>query len=86
MTTEDSERLEQLVATISARLRPLCAEWPEDAFTEMVRGLAAITLRYEGKGTGVIYDRRTTDRLLEEMKNALDKSVSTRRRHDEEHP
>jgi hypothetical protein len=37
-------------------------------FDEMVRGLAALTLKYERSSAPGAYDRRTTDRLIDEMK------------------
>lgn len=57
---------------MSNRLRPLCADWPDDVFNEMVRRLAEITLKYEGDATTGIYDRRTSERLRGELRTMLD--------------
>jgi hypothetical protein len=78
VTPENPVRVDALVETMAARLRPLCADWPEDAFNEMVRSLAEITVKYEGVATGGVYDRRTTDRLVEEMRATLLRSVAVR--------
>jgi hypothetical protein len=78
MTQEEtSRRRAALIASMHTRLRPLCAEWPEPAFQEMVERLADITLRYEGVlPLGSSYDRRTTDRLIAEMRHLLERSES----------
>lgn len=66
------------MADIADRLRPLCVGWPEESFNEMVRGLAAVTLKYEGHATTGTYDRRSTDRLVAELKDALERSMRSR--------
>lgn len=45
---DETFRLETLIAHMTPRLRPICAEWPEEVFSAMVRRLAEITLKYEG--------------------------------------
>jgi hypothetical protein len=80
MPTEDTARVDELVATMSARLRPLCADWPERVFHEMVTRLARITIRYEGSVTTGVYDRRRTERLVEEMRAMIEKSEAERQR------
>lgn len=66
------------MADIADRLRPLCEGWPEESFTEMVRGLAAVTLKYDGHATAGAFDRRSTDRLVSELKDALERSMRSR--------
>lgn len=63
----------ELVAALTQRLKAICAEWPEQEFQEMVEHLADITMKYEGRISSV-YDRRTTDRLLTELNEVLDRS------------
>ena len=65
-------RREALIENMSSRLRPLCADWPDDAFHEMVKRLADITLKYEGRATTAIYDRRATDSLRGDVRTMLD--------------
>lgn len=78
MTSDDTLRLQALVSDIGARLRPLCSEWPEGVFDEMVQRLAHITIKYDGKAPVGSYDRRTTERLVAEMREMLAKSEATR--------
>lgn len=63
----------ELVAALTQRLKAICAEWPEQEFQEMVEHLADITMKYEGRISSV-YDRRTADRLLTELNEALHRS------------
>lgn len=80
MTQDDTQHRQQaLIASMTDRLRPLCQEWPEEEFKSMVEQLAAITLKYEGQSTVGTYDRRTTDRLLAELKESLEHSAQQRR-------
>lgn len=62
---------------MSGRLRPLCTDWPEDVFNEMVRRLAEITLKYESTATTGIYDRRASDSLRGELRTMLDATDET---------
>lgn len=72
-------RRQELVRELRERLSPACREWPAELFESMVEGLADITLKYERAATS-IYDRRTTDRLVEDLKDALDRSEEARDR------
>ena len=63
----------ELVAALTRRLKTICAEWPEQEFQEMVEHLADITMKYEGRISSV-YDRRTADRLVTELNEALERS------------
>lgn len=76
MTQDETFRLETLIAHMTHRLRPICAEWPEKVFSTMVRRLAEITLKYEGNATRGQYDRRSTDGLMAELKGALEESAA----------
>lgn len=67
-----------LVQELSKRLRPVCADWPDDLFNSMVDGLAAVTMKYEGTASPSTYDRRTTDRLVADLRDALGRSEETR--------
>ena len=78
MTSDRTLRLQVLVTTIAERLRPLCADWSNEVFDDMVRRLAEVTLKYEGVSSPGSYDRRVTDRLVEELKTALDASEAAR--------
>jgi hypothetical protein len=74
---EDSERRAALATAISARLRPLCSDWPEDLFSAMVERLTEITMKYEGRGAAM-YDRRSTEMLVNELKAVLERSENSR--------
>ena len=66
-----------MVADLTRRLRPVCENWPDAVFTEMVERLADITARYDIAGP--TYDRRTTERLMDDLKAALVQSESARK-------
>lgn len=69
---------EALVRELMQRLGPTCADWPPELFAAMVERLAEITIRYSGRTSVSTYDRRSTDRLIEELKSALAKSQAAR--------
>lgn len=73
-TTRDS-----LIATLNARLKGVCAGWPEGEFRELVERIADITIKYEARIDSV-YDRRTADRLVEELNEVVDRSRIARER------
>ena len=76
MTDADARRL--IVADLTARLRPVCTEWPPELFGAMIEHLADITLKYDRGHATPVYDRRSTDRLVADLKSALERSKSTR--------
>ncbi len=79
MPSEDDDvRLATIRESIEARLRPVCAHWPQALFDEMVRGLARITLKYEGEASASIYDRDATDRLVAELKVTMERNKAMR--------
>lgn len=78
MPADEQLRLDELVDNLRVRLRPVCADWPEDMFEEVVRELAAITLKYEGSATPSLYDRRRTDRLVADLKDIVERSERNR--------
>lgn len=80
MTTEKSTVLAKLRADIAARLRPLCADWPEDAFNAMVERIAEVTFRFD---VGTPYDRRDSDRLMADLSEVLRRNEETRHKRDE---
>lgn len=74
MSQDDSLRLDELIVSLRHRLRPVCSDWPEDMFEEVVRELAVITMKYEGSATPSMYDRRRTDRLVDDLKDIVGRS------------
>jgi hypothetical protein len=78
MHDPENPRLEELRAEIAGRLEPVCRDWPTEMFDEMVRGLAALTLKYEHSAAPGAYDRRTTDRLIDEMKALAQRNAEVR--------
>lgn len=83
MTSEQSTRLNEIRASILARLQPICADWPREMFEAMVERLAAVTLKYERLGGASPYDRRGTERFITDLKAALERSESM---HGEDDP
>jgi hypothetical protein len=75
MTDADVRRV--IVADLQVRLRPVCAQWPQELFDEMIQRLAEITLKYD-RGFGMTYDRRSTDRLVADLKGVLERSQHVR--------
>jgi len=67
-----------IVADLTRRLRPVCSEWTEEEFAEMVAHLADITMKYQSRLSVETYDRRSTDRLVDELKAALAESRAKR--------
>jgi hypothetical protein len=76
MTEADARRV--IIAELTARLRPVCLQWPQQLFDEMVDRLAEITLKYDRGFATPSYDRRSTDRLVADLKIALEQSKATR--------
>jgi hypothetical protein len=74
----DDDRFAAMTAAIAARLRPVCANWPESLFNEMVDGLARITIKYEGEVTPGPHDASETEKLVSDLKAALDRSRALR--------
>lgn len=71
-------RLAELRAKITARLQPVCAEWPAERFTTLVDSVARITLKYELIGAmppGEPYDRQSTEQLIGDMKDLARRSA-----------
>jgi len=66
-----------MVADLTRRLRPVCENWPDAVFTEMVERLADITLKYDIAVP--TYDRRTTERVIDDLKSVLAQSESVRK-------
>ena len=56
MSGSPNSRIEELQASIAARLRKVCYDWPADRFDAMVRNLAFITVKYENQL--ISYDRK----------------------------
>jgi hypothetical protein len=74
-------RLAELKARVTARLQPVCAGWPEERFRALVESVALITLKYELIGAappGEKYDRRTTERLIADLKKIARRSAEVR--------
>ena len=64
--------LKEMREEIALRLRPICEDWPDERFSSLVERIAAITLKYDLGAVSLLYDRRATDRLIEEL-NAIAK-------------
>ena len=84
MMTTDDDSLVAMKADIAARLRSVCADWPSDLFETMVERLASVTLKYQSESAVPGYDRRTSERLLSDLKAALARSEDMRLREEEQ--
>ena len=62
---------DQLIAEIEQRLRPLCSDWPPDVFARMVQEMVDVRLKYERKLPLGEYDRRSSERLIADLKRGL---------------
>lgn len=78
MTSSQQTRIEELHATIAARLRKVCRDWPSDRFEDMVRRLAAITFKYERQLLRP-NDRPSTEELIEQVKALGQRGADKRR-------
>jgi hypothetical protein len=74
----ERRQLTALRAEIAARLKPVCEQWPDELFDNMVEGLARITLKYDVSSPTSAVDRRATDRMIEDMKDAVERSEKAR--------
>lgn len=74
----ERRRLTALRAEIAARLKPVCEQWPDGLFNDMVEGLAQITMKYDHAEPTSVVDRRATDRMIEDMKDAVQRSENSR--------
>jgi hypothetical protein len=77
-TIDSESRRAAIIHDLRTRLAPVCEGWPPELFTSMVEGFTDISLRYEGRATSGMYDRRTTDRLVADMKAALGRNLAVR--------
>jgi len=75
-----AERRDAIANALRQRLAPVCADWPPDLFDAMVHRLTEITLKYQGISASDVYDRRSTDRLIDDLRAALERSQGL---HDE---
>ena len=82
--TNEDQRLDALIESLRLRLRPVCDNWPEPMFEEMIRQLAEITVKYELDDGLRVYDRRGTDRLVADMKELLERNQRHRAEGSEE--
>lgn len=83
LTADAATRRAALVHELTVRLRPTCVDWPENLFTEMVERLADITMKYSGHASVSTYDRRSSDRLVEDLKAAIARNEAAREGHRE---
>ena len=78
MSSSQHSRIEELHATIAARLHKVCRDWPLERFEAMVRNLASITLKYERQL--LPNDLSSTEELIQQMKALRQRSADHRRR------
>ena len=80
MDKPEAERrqLTALRAEIAERLKAVCEQWPPDLFNHMVDGLAQITLKYDHADPSSVLDSDATDRMIDDMKDALQRSEDAR--------
>ena len=75
----DPQVRDAIAGEIAARLRRVCEHWPEGDFQEMVQRLAEITIKYDRVAPTAVYDRRASERIVVDLKAALERSEKVRR-------
>lgn len=76
--TDPDGRLRLKKDELRERLAAVCADWPPELFEEMLDELARITLRFDVEPLAPLYDRRSTDRLIDDLRATLDRSNARR--------
>lgn len=76
----DSARLAELREEIASRLRPVCADWPDERFAELVEHIATTTFKYESRPGFVVPERQLTDAVLKRIELGLQRSQHNRPR------
>ena len=82
MAEPSSTRLAELRAHVAERLRPICADWPDELFDEMVESIATITLKYEfigPKAADFITNPHAANEIIEDLKEATRRSAESRK-------
>ena len=77
MSGQSELRLNALKGELRRRLRGVCAHWPDDQFETMIEQIANITIKYDRALPAGSYDRRSTDRLIADLKEVLTRSESS---------
>jgi hypothetical protein len=75
----DPQVRDAIAGEIAARLRRVCEHWPEGDFQAMVQRLAEITIKFDRVAPTAVYDRRAGDRIVVDLKAALERSENVRR-------
>ena len=70
----ERRQLAALRAEIAKRLKPVCEQWPAELFDGMVDDLAKITIKYDHVDPSSVVERRATDRMIDDLKDALKRS------------
>ena len=76
--SDEEVRRRAFKAQIRERLEHVCAEWPPDLFETLVERVADISLKYDSRGMPS-YDRRTTERMIADLKDLAEKSAELRK-------
>ena len=71
-----------LIEDLRTRLAAVCAGWPPEHFASMIERLANITMRYDGGSGTSTYDRRSSDRLVADMKEAVERNTEARQKRE----
>ena len=72
-------KVEALHKEISDRLRPVCQGWPDELFAQLVKSIAAITIKYDDALDRFDYDPSMTDSMIADMRDLADKSAKIRK-------
>jgi hypothetical protein len=78
--TAESDKAQALKDEITHRLLPVCGDWPDQLFQQLVHSITEITLKYDDQSERIVYDTTRSDRLIADMRNLADKSADLRSR------
>ena len=78
--TAESDKAQTLKDEIMHRLLPVCGDWPDQLFQQLVHSITEITLKYEDQSERIVYDTTRSDRLIADMRSLAAKSADMRSR------
>lgn len=76
----DTDAPKALRAEVEARLRPVCADWPEELFQTVLDQIVAITVKYDRQSViPALEDREGTESLIADLKDLARRNSAFRR-------
>ena len=78
--TPQPGKAQALKDEITQRLLPVCGDWPDQLFQQLVNSITEITLKYDDRSERIVYDTTRSVRLIADMRNLAEKSADMRSR------